>query len=311
MVLVAVIIVQLAVLALVWRDTRDSQIRRVPVAIAAPPVVADSLAHEVNTLPGRPFDARISLTPTEAQKAVKDGVVVAALALDLKSARDTLYVASAQGKTLVAAVVDKVRAIEMSSGRTIDVTDLVRARSGDLDLRVTRALVFSWIVVGFVATAMIAFVKGTRSPTRRRHASRLLGLAALSVTAGLAGALAAGPTYGGHVLALWGVGVLTVFTAAATTTALQGLFGVAGLGIATVVFLMLAGPDYIATHSLLLPQPWPTIDLWVPHGAATSAVVSIGYFGAYTVIKPVLILGTWCILAVAVTVLAHRERERL
>lgn len=310
MVLVVVIVVQLAVLALVWRGARDTEIHKVPVAIAAPAIVADSLAHEVNALPGNPFDARISRTPEEAQKSVTDGVVVAALAVDLTSTEDTLYVATAQGKTLVDAVVDNVRAIEQNRSRAIKVSDAVPARPGDHNLTVTRALVFMWIVIGFAATAGVAFAKGTRTPSRKRCLAGLFGLAALSFASGLLGALVAGSTYGGHLMPLWGIGALTVFTSGATTMAFQSLFGLAGLGFATVLFLMLAGPDYIATHSLLLPQPWPSIDPWVPHGAATSAVVSIVYFGAYTVVKPVLILTTWSVLAVAITVLARRERQR-
>lgn len=300
---------QLAVLALVWRGAGDAEIRNVPVAIAAPAIVADSLTHEANSLPGKPFDARISTT-VRAQKNVADGVVIAALAVDLTSTEDTLYVATAQGKTLVNAVVDNVRAIEKSRGRAISVSDVVPAHPGDRDLNVTRALVFTWIVIGFAAAAGVAFSKGTRTLSGKSGLARLFGLAALSVAAGLLGALVTGSTYGGHIVVLWAIGALTVFTAGATTAAFQSLFGLAGLGFATILFLMLAGPDYIATHSLLLPQPWPSIDPWVPHGAATSAVVSVVYFGAYTVVKPVLILAAWSVLAIAITVLARRERAR-
>ena len=123
-------------------------------------------------------------------------------------------------------------------------------------------------------------------------------------------ALHDGSGRGWPIVPLWGIGALTVFSAGATTAAFQSLFGLAGIGFATVLFLMLAGPDYIATHSLLLPQPWPRVDPRVPHGAATSAVVSVVYFGAYTVVKPVLILAAWSVLTVAITVLARREHAR-
>lgn len=268
-VLAAVIVAQLAVLALVWRDARSNEIHDVPVAISAPAIVAESLATEVNELPGRPFDARFSRTDSEARRSVIDGVVVAAIAVDLTSNTDTLYVATAQGDTLVDAVIDKVRAIEGSRGRAIDVSDTVPARSGDHDLRLARALAFTWIVIGFAATATVAFVKGTRSPSRRKSLVRLFAMAVLSIAAGLVGAVAAGSTYEGHLLPLCAIGALTVFTAGVTTMAFQSLFGLNGIGIATVVFLMLAGPDYIASHPLLLPQPWLTLDPWVPHGATS------------------------------------------
>lgn len=309
-VLAAVIMAQLGVFALVWSDSQDRRIRDVPVAITAPAIVADSIAQEAHRLPGRPFKPRFARTPAAAEKMVADGVVVAALAVDLTSSTDTLYVATAHGDTLVDAVVDDVRGIESRRGRFVDVSDVVPARPGDRDLGVTRALVLIWLVIGFFASATVAFVKGTRPPSRRTGLVRLFAMAALSIAVGFLGALLTASTYDGHVLPVWGIGALTVFTAGAATMALQSFFGMAGLGIAAVLFLMLDVPDIIANHSLLLPEPWPSIDPWVPHGAATSAIVSIVSFGAYTVVKPVLVLGTWGILAVAITVLVRRERAR-
>ena len=125
---------------------------------------------------------------------------------------------------------------------------------------------------------------------------------------GLIGALVAGSTYDGHVLPLWFLGALTVFTAGATTMGFQSLFGLAGIGIGTVVFLMLAVPEYIATSPYLLPQPWPTIDPWTPHGAAASAFASIAYFGGSGALKPVLILIAWAVLSIGVMALARHER---
>lgn len=303
----AVILVQLAVFALVWSDTRHPEIHDVPVAVAAPPIVADGLVTDANRLDGSPFDARIAVTAGEAKREVANGVVVAALFVDLVETNDTLYVASAQGEVLATAVADKVKALERGYDREVKVVDLVPAPTADKDLRITRLLVFVWMVIGFAAVTGIALAKGTRPESRQVYTTRLLGLVGLGVAAGLLGALATMGIYDGSWLGLTAVGALTTFTAGAATMALQSMFGLPGIGIATVVFLMLAGPDVIATHVLLLPQPWSAIDSWVPHGASTSAVVSIAYFNGHTVIKPVLVLCAWAVLSVAATILSRRE----
>lgn len=307
-VVIAVIAVQLIVFAVVWRDARDAHIRDVPVAVEAPAIVAESLVAESNAMPGHPFEARILTTPAEVRAKVHDGIVVAALAVDLTSTTDTLYVGGANGSTLVTAVTDRILAIEKSHGRVAEVVDLVPARSHDGNQHFGRVIVLIWTVFGFGLSAGIALAKGARAPTRLRSAVRLVGLAGLSVAVGLIGALVAGSTYNDGLLPLWFLGALTVFTAGATTMALQSLFGLAGIGISTVVFLMLAVPEYIATSPFLLPQPWPSIDPWAPHGAASEAFTSITYFGGATALKPILIIGAWSVLSIGVMALARHER---
>ena len=308
-VVLGLIAVQLLVFVFVWRDTRDAQIRDVPVAVAAPAIVADSLAGESNALPGHPFRSRILTSAADARAKVRDGVVVAALAVDLTSTTDTLYVAGAHGSTLVDAVTERILAIEKGQGRVAHVKDLVPARAHDADQHFVRVLVLVWTVLGFAFSAGIAVAKGATAPTRAKSVARIACLGAASIALGLIGALAAMTTYDGHLPALWLLGILTVFTAGVTTMALQSLFGLAGVGISTVIFLMLAVPDYIATSPLLLPQPWPSIDPWSPHSAATSAFASIAYFGGTTVVKPLLILVTWSVLSIGVMALARRERN--
>ena len=307
-VVIAVIAVQLAVFIFVWRDARDVHIRGVPVAVAAPAIVADSLVSESEALPGQPFEARILTTPRDSRRQVRDGIVVAALAVDLTSTTDTLYVGGAHGSTLVKAVTDRILAIEKSHGRVAVVDDLVPARTHDNNQHFVRVLVLIWTVLGFGLSAGIAVARGALAPTRVKSVARLTGLGILSVVAGLVGAVVAASTYDGHLVQLWFLGALTVFTAGATTMALQSLFGLVGVGISTVVFLMLAVPEYIAASPLLLPQPWPTIDPWAPHGAAASAFASIAYFGGSGALRPVLILAAWSILSIGVMALARHER---
>ena len=307
-VVIAVITVQLIVFIVVWRDARDAQIRYAPVGVAAPAIVADSLARESDSLPGHPFDSRVLTTSAEARSEVRDGSLVAALVVDLSSTSDTLYVGGANGSTLVKAVTDRVRAVEESHGRAATVTDLVPARSHDKDQYFVRLLVLIWTVIGFAVAAGIAVAKGAQAPTRATSVVRLAGLGGVAVVAGLIGAIVAASSYDGHLLPVWLLGTLSVFAAGATTMACQSLFGLAGIGIATVVFLMLAVPDYIATHTLLLPQPWPTVDPWVPHSAATSALVSIVYFGGSAALRPLLVLVAWSVLSIGVMALSRHER---
>lgn len=308
-VIIAVVAVQVIVFALVWRDARDAHLRDVPVAIVAPAIVADSLASESDALAGHPFETRVLTTPAGGRAQIRDGVIVAALAVDLTSTTDTLFVGGAHGSTLVRDVTDRILAIEKSQGRTAVIEDLVPARDHDENQRVGRILVLLWTVLGFGLSAAIAFARGAQAPSRKRSLARLSGLSALAVIAGLLGAVVAGSMYDGHLVPLWLLGTLTVFTSGAVTMGLQSLFGLAGIGVGTVVLLMLAVPEFIATSPLLLPQPWPAIHPWVPHGAASSAFTSIVYFGGATALKPILVLGAWSVLSIGVMALSRHERD--
>ncbi|MET8009462.1 hypothetical protein ABZU86_30850 [Streptomyces sp. NPDC005271] len=117
-----------------------------------------------------------------------------------------------------------------------------------------------WTVGGYLFAALLGVSKGARPATVRRAAQRLLAAVPYAVLSGLGGAAIVGPLLGaltGHFLALWGIGALAVFGAAAVTIALQVLFGVLGIGVTVLLFVVLGNPSAGGAYGPeLLPPFW-------------------------------------------------------
>lgn len=103
-----------------------------------------------------------------------------------------------------------------------------------------------------------------------------------AVVSGLGGAIIVGPVLGaltGHLLALWALGALLVFCAAAVTMAFQVLFGVFGIALTLLLFVILGNPSAGGAYSAsLLPPFWRAISSAIPNGAAVQAVRSARLF---------------------------------
>jgi hypothetical protein len=105
----------------------------------------------------------------------------------------------------------------------------------------------------------------------------------------------------GHLVALWWVGALVVFAAAAVTMALEVLVGVLGIGIAVLLFVVLGNPSAGGAFSpALLPPFWRAISGSIPNGAGTAAVRNIVYFGGNDITSHLLVIAAYAVVGSAV-----------
>jgi hypothetical protein len=155
----------------------------------------------------------------------------------------------------------------------------------------------------------VTWLRGPTTPTLALGARRLAVVAAIALTLGGLIGVGASLRYDGGFLTWWAIAALTVLVGSVTTLALEGVFGVLGLGVATTLFVLAAAPLVRLTHPLLLPEPWATITPWLPHGAALEAGTEQAYFGGPGA-RPVLIALVWTALSVLTMVVARRERGR-
>jgi hypothetical protein len=129
-----------------------------------------------------------------------------------------------------------------------------------------------------------------------------------AVVSGLGGAILVGPVLGtltGHFSALWAIGSLVVFAAAATTMALQILLGTAGIGVAILVFVVLGNPSAGGPYpSMLLPPFWRVIGPALPPGAGTTIVRNTVYFDGSATSGPLWVLAAYAAGGLAVSLLA-------
>lgn len=123
-----------------------------------------------------------------------------------------------------------------------------------------------------------------------------------------------GPVLGaltGHLMALWWVGALLVFTVGAVTLAFQTLFGVIGIGVTILVFVILGNPSGgDAYQPALLPPFWRAISSALPNGAATDTVRRIVYFGAYGISVHLILLAGYAVAGVIIALIGSSLHQR-
>ncbi len=113
----------------------------------------------------------------------------------------------------------------------------------------------------------------------------------------------------GRVLALAGLGALVVFATGAFTLALQGLFGIVGVGLAILVVVVLGNPSAGGAYPYpLLPSFWQAVGPVLIPGAGTWTARSIAYFDGQAVLGPLLVLAAWAVAGAALTLFLARLR---
>jgi len=287
---------------------------RIPVGVVAPAAVGPKLTHGINSIHGRPLEARQVSGVTVARHQIEALTLTAALVVNPTSRTDTLLVASAGGTSLVSAVQAVTTAVEANVHRSVQLVDVVPLQKGDGHGLTGFYLVFGWIVGGYLCAALFGISSGAKPATFRRSIIRLLALLLYSVASGLGGVIVVGPILGaltGHFVALWCLGTLIVFTAGAVTLAFQGLFGILGIALTVLLFVVLGNPSAGGAYQAgLLPPFWRAISSGLPNGAGVDSVRRIVYFGAEGISGHLFVIGLYALGGTIVTLLASLRNER-
>ncbi|NKI43177.1 DUF3533 domain-containing protein [Streptomyces physcomitrii] len=290
---------------------------RIPVAVVAPEQVSGQVVDRLDAMKDDPVEARPADSEREARGLLLDRTVDAAILIDARGRKDTLLVASAGGPALTATATQIAQGLERAENRQVEVRDIRAPGAKDGRGMSSFYLVLGWIVGGYLAAAICGMAGGARPATLPRTVVRLAALALYALVSGLGGAIIADPVLGalpGHFGALWALGALVVFAAAATTVAFQVLWGVLGIGVAIVLFVVLGNPSAGGAYpSALLPAFWRAIGDWLPPGAGTTAVRNTVYFSGHALTRPLWVLAAYAAggTALAVTASAfHLRRGR-
>lgn len=285
---------------------------RIPVAVVAPAPETGAIVAQLNALDGGPLKARAADSPQRARAMLLDRTVDAALVVDPTSTTDTLFVASAGGPSVSTTVTQIARRLETTRQRQVTITDIRPPASGDGRGLSSFYLVLGWIVGGYLAAAILGMAAGARPANVHRTVIRLGALAVYAVLSGLGGAVIAGPVLGalpGHLLQLWAIGSLVVFSAAAVTVAFQALLGVVGVGVTILFFVVLGNPSAGGAYpTVLLPPFWRAIGPWLPPGAGTAAVRNTVYFSGHATAGPLAVLAVYAVAGTALALVASARR---
>ncbi|QKV97378.1 DUF3533 domain-containing protein [Streptomyces sp. NA02950] len=284
------------------------QPHRVPITVVAPQQTAQRVVQQINAIPGHPLKATAAADERAARALLRDGETSGALIVNPQSRNDRLLVAGAGGASTATAVESAITQAEQSQKRTVSVDDAVPAQPGDARGLSSFYLVVGWTVGGYLFAALLGVSKGARPSSVRRAGARLLAAVPYAVVSGLGSAAIVGPVLGAlndHFLALSALGALVVFGAAAVTVAFQVLFGVLGIGVTVLLFVVLGNPSAGGAYgSDLLPPFWRTIGSALPNGAATHAVRHLVYFSGHGIAANLAVLVAWALGGVLATVAA-------
>ncbi len=277
-----------------------------PLAMVAPPIVAAVVVEEINGIAGRPFDASISPDRATAEQSLRAGDVVAAVLVDLSTQHDTLLLVAPNGTGANDAIRDTLQAIGAPRGRTLTVEVLPLPGRHPV---APYALVLLGTLIGFTAAVIVTVRRGPVEASLRGGALRLRRFVLL---AAVCAALAAVGGLAADVGALWlaAVTFLLVLIVALLTTALEAVLDVAGLAVATSLFMLTAAPLTRLIHPILQPEPWATLTPWLPHGAGLEIARSVTVFGGTGSARDWAVLLAYLGLAMATIATARRARTR-
>ena len=291
---------------------------QIPVTLVAPEQLAGQLVDQLNGVPGQPLNVSAAAHEIDARQALRAGQTSAVYVVNTSGTNDSLLIASGGGSGVATAVEALFTAAAQQHGRTLSVQDLVPLDPGDARGLSGFYLVIGWAVGGYLFAAMLGVAKGSRPATLPRAAWRLGATVPYALASGVGGAVIAEPVLHaltGHFWPIAGIGVLVTLSAATVTIALQTLFGVIGIGLTVVIFVILGNPSAGGAYQApLLPPFWRTISSWLPNGAGTDAVRRIVYFDAHAVTHPIVVLLVWIVGGVVVTAIGaavvHKSKQQ-
>lgn len=282
--------------------------QHIPVGVVGPP----GLAAQVNAESGGVISARPFASLAAARQAIDQQRIVGALASG--GGHDLLVVAAAPTPINTAALEAALGPAAAHSGGSLQTQVVHPLAAGDPEGLASFYLAVGWAVGGYLIASLLGLARGSE-PGWAGLAARLPALAAYSAVSGLVGAAIVADFMAvlpGSMWAMAGVGALTVFAVALTTSALQVLLGEAGgTGLAIGIFVVLGNPSAGGPYTrYYLTGVWRWADGLIPTSAATEAVRSIAYFPDAGIGGPLLVTGLWALGSLAILLAGASLRSR-
>ncbi len=225
-------------------------------------------------------------------------------ALDLRSGRPTLYVASAAGAS-VARVLEKVSEIDPRV-RVVDVHPLAPSDPNGVDIFY---LMLVATIVGFITVFQL---RANAGGLPLRHWTAFV--AGFAVVAALVLALVAGPVLGRlpvPVAQTWGILALHILAVASFASVMSVVMGRWAI-VPTWLFFVVLGNSASggAVAPPLLPAAFAFVSQWLPSGATVTSLRNAIYFHGSERVRPIVVLMAWA-TGLFVVMLAASQRRRV
>lgn len=287
----------LMLLVFTWPAT-DSGPREVPIAVAGPEQAIGPLEQALTAAPGADqgtpaFDVTAVADEAAATEAIADRDVYGAVVVSPESSH--LLVASGAGPA-VARLLQNAVTTAVPDDVQLEIRDVAPPTEDDP----TGAGLTTSVLPLVLTSAAGGLLAGI---TLRRTGHRLAFVAGLAVVAGLVAAALIQPVLGitdGSYWALAGTIALLVGGIAATVAGLGSVLGVGGAGLGMALMILVGNPlSSAASAPEMLPQPWGEVGQLLPPGAGATLVRSVGFFDGAAAGSPLLVLGIWLAIGVA------------
>ena len=266
------------------------------------------VANQLNAIPGKPVYAYAETDQATAKKMLTERRRQGVYLFNPNGNTDTLLVASSAGSSDAAAVELIFQQVAAKQGRSVQMTDIAPVQPGDSRGITGFYLVTGWLVGGYLMASLVGLSRGGKARNFRRMLWRLALCAVYAVLSGLLGTLIVDQWLGaltGHYWQLAAIGMLLSATASIFTMGMEAVFGVVGVGIAILLFVVLGNPSAGGAFNYeVLPQPWGFMGQWLPNGAGVDAVRSVVYLDGYSLGFHLSAMAWWLAVGLLVFLLA-------
>jgi hypothetical protein len=273
----------------------DPKPHDVPVAVVGPP----ELVAQLDGLPGDPIDAQQASSRSDALDKIDGRDVYGAY----EASTNHLFVASAANRATAVALEETFnRVAAAEQGPAVAVTDVKPLPPKDPNGTAIFYAMIAWVFGGYIAATLVGLIGSPRSRSTQRAAARIGALAVHSIVAGILSVIllrACFDVFGGHVVAMSLIAILTIFASGAATAGIQSALGPGGTGLVILVFVILGNPASGGPFARpLLPGFWSTIGGLLPPGASVDLARSALFFDGSRITGPVLVLACWAIVGI-------------
>ncbi|WP_084106440.1 hypothetical protein [Demequina sp. NBRC 110056] len=271
----------------------------IPLAVVAPEEVAGQIGGALDEAQPGAFEVTAAPSEEDAVAMIEGREVYGAFVVGPMGL--TVDVASAASPTVAQLITQVGQAAGAQLGVDVTVNDVVPTSEDD-----PRGIGLS---AGALPIALGGFIAGVATTLLIRGTGRRL--AAMGTFAVVAGLLMVSilefwfGTLTGNFWAASAAAILGILATGMTVLGVESLLGRPGIAIAAILIVFLGNPlSGLTSAPEMLPEPWGAIGQLLPPGATGTLLRNVGFFDGAAIGQPLLVLGAWLALGVALLVVA-------
>jgi FtsH-binding integral membrane protein len=304
----AMLAVLIAVFALVYSNVaanHSPKPHNLPVGIVGPGPAADAARAQLARVEPGGFKVYDYASLSAAKTAVLNRSIYGAYE---PAPAPVLLTANAASPPVAALLQRVFGSVPRVPGRPLVVDDVAPLPPSDSSGATIFSALLGLIIAGLAGSSIVyAFTR------HRREGVRIIATTAMAVAAGLITALVTTLIVGSFsddkFFVVWGVASLFVLAIGLPIAAFQVLFGLPGVAIGFLLFLVIGNPASGGSSAPeLLPSFWRGLSQALPPGAAVTSMRDVVYFSGHGSADALIVLSGYTLGGAAVAIAVARAR---